>query len=312
MTGAASLTVAYSLTGAEVVARAGFGTAAARCRCSADPDTAALAVDGVLDVNVGARLPIAGHRGRRAAPVPGRRIAVRGRRRPGAGRPPRRPRPGHRLGQRALARGRAGSRRRRRAGPRRRSTCCGSTCGRTGRPGSPAIRWPSARPACLPAARCSPSWWRLLALVLLVVAERRDESAQLYAWESDGVSPAHPAPVAVPACGRGRGGRRARRGGDRAGAIPNHHRPGPGDRRRRHRPVPPLHRRDSTVDGGGAGCRGGCSAWPRAPGSPPPRCASGCPAGRRRVWREPRWRCGRTTSSASTRPRGGRSPRCGA
>ncbi len=30
----------------------------------------------------------------------------------------------------------------------------------------------------------------LLALVLLVIAERRDESAQLYAWESDGVSPA--------------------------------------------------------------------------------------------------------------------------
>jgi hypothetical protein len=30
----------------------------------------------------------------------------------------------------------------------------------------------------------------LLALVLLVVAERRDESAQLYAWESDGVAPA--------------------------------------------------------------------------------------------------------------------------
>jgi hypothetical protein len=29
----------------------------------------------------------------------------------------------------------------------------------------------------------------LLALVLLVVAERRDESAQLYAWESDGVAP---------------------------------------------------------------------------------------------------------------------------
>src|SRR4029450_1012155 len=29
----------------------------------------------------------------------------------------------------------------------------------------------------------------LLALVLLVLAERRDESAQLYAWESDGVSP---------------------------------------------------------------------------------------------------------------------------
>jgi hypothetical protein len=30
----------------------------------------------------------------------------------------------------------------------------------------------------------------LLALSLLVVAERRDESAELYAWESDGVSPA--------------------------------------------------------------------------------------------------------------------------
>jgi hypothetical protein len=29
----------------------------------------------------------------------------------------------------------------------------------------------------------------LLALVLLVVAERRDEAAQLYAWESDGVTP---------------------------------------------------------------------------------------------------------------------------
>ena len=29
----------------------------------------------------------------------------------------------------------------------------------------------------------------LLALVLLVIAERRDESAQLYAWESDGVAP---------------------------------------------------------------------------------------------------------------------------
>jgi hypothetical protein len=29
----------------------------------------------------------------------------------------------------------------------------------------------------------------LLSLVLLVIAERRDESAQLYAWESDGVSP---------------------------------------------------------------------------------------------------------------------------
>jgi ABC-type antimicrobial peptide transport system permease subunit len=28
-----------------------------------------------------------------------------------------------------------------------------------------------------------------VALVLLVIAERRDESAQLYAWESDGVPP---------------------------------------------------------------------------------------------------------------------------
>ncbi|MGE5829833.1 MAG: FtsX-like permease family protein, partial [Micromonosporaceae bacterium] len=30
----------------------------------------------------------------------------------------------------------------------------------------------------------------VVALVLLVVAERRDEAAQLYAWESDGVAPA--------------------------------------------------------------------------------------------------------------------------
>src|SRR5207302_8073748 len=30
----------------------------------------------------------------------------------------------------------------------------------------------------------------MLAVVLLVVAERRDESAELYAWESDGIPPA--------------------------------------------------------------------------------------------------------------------------
>ncbi len=187
VTGDSQLRIGYSLTGAEVVARAGFATEPA-LPVLVDPDTAALAVNGVLDVNVGARVPIVAtvvgvlprfpDAGPRFVLADARALADRlDARDPGTGSVSEvwlAAAPGVDAGA-ALARApfdllRVDLRQ------DRESRLAGDPVA----VGAAGLLAGSALLAFVVA---------LLALVLLVVAERRDESAQLYAWESDGVSP---------------------------------------------------------------------------------------------------------------------------
>ncbi len=246
VTGAASLTIAYSLTGAEVVARAGYG-AEPPLPVLVDPATAALAVGGVLRCECRRPLADRGHSGGRAAPVPGRGTAVRAGRRPGARRSPGRPRPRHRLGERALAGRRAGGRCRRRPGP-------GAVRPAAGRPaagpGVTPCQGSGGRWRCQPAHRqCSA---RIRGRVAGADAARRRRTARrvgaaVRVGERRRIA-GYPAPVAVPARGRSRGDRRTRWDRDRPGAVPNHHRPGPGHGGGRHAGTPAQRCRHPTVD----------------------------------------------------------------
>ena len=119
----------------------------------------------------------------------------------------------------------------------------------------------------------------LVALVLLVVAERRDEAAQLYTWESDGVAPGtlrralFLRAVAVAVVGVPAGA------ADRGAALAGHGGADPGHRRGHRTRAAAALRGESYVDGRR---RVGRSAWRSrwrvcARGGRPDRCGSALP-----------------------------------
>jgi hypothetical protein len=183
VTAADTLTVAYSLSGDEAVARAGAASTPTRLSVYADPVTAAAATDGTLTVQVNAGAPVTAvvvgvlprfpATGSRFLVADARALAdALDARDPGTGSVRELwlagdPAPLHaapfdllRVDARSAVRERL----------------AGDPLAR----GATGLLGTSALLAFLVAQ---------LALVLLVVAERRDESAQLYAWESDGVAP---------------------------------------------------------------------------------------------------------------------------
>ncbi len=187
VTAGASLTISYALTGPKVVARAGFG-AEPPLAVLVDPDTAALAGGGALDITLNSGPPIAAtvvgvlprfpDTGPRFIVADARAVADRlDARDPGTGSVAElwlAASPGVDAGA-VLARApfdllRTDLRQ------ARQDRLAGDPVA----VGASGLLTSGALFAFVVA---------LLALVLLVIAERRDDSAQLYAWESDGVSP---------------------------------------------------------------------------------------------------------------------------